>query len=222
MMGWFSRFTGRRLPQADTADLLTVDEYHAVLDGNRKVMDNFCIALGAVFRGQVRRVLDSLGRSAKDLEEDLINDLFEALLENDKRALRKWNPARGTLRTYMRIFADRRSRDQLRGRSYARSCEKMMEAATLDSMPAQESAQTLSLEEKEFWEQFQRLFSAQVSAEDQALYKRYYVDEERPEDIAAQLGITLDALYKRLSRLRKILFELRDQLLDQEKKGRDA
>ncbi|MFO0575623.1 MAG: sigma-70 family RNA polymerase sigma factor [Polyangia bacterium] len=182
------------------------------------MLHRFCLNASAVFRGEARRVLLAIGKSDRQLEEDLSHDMIEVMLKNNMQELRKWRPELGSLRCYLRIVANRRIHDRLRSRDYPRSCERMMEAAELAALPGLRtpaSGSEISDEERDFWQKFRALFELHVPADQQQLYRRCYVDEEEPEQVAAALGISIDALYKRLSRLRKLLFELRDRLLDE-------
>lgn len=221
-LAWFSRLRRHAgsPPTGPADDLIDQADREALLAGTPAVLHRFCLSASAVFRGEARRVLLAIGRSDRQLEEDLSHDMIEVMLRNNMQELRKWRPELGSLRCYLRIVANRRIHDKLRSRDYPRSCERMMEAAELAALPelrTSAAGREISDEERDFWQKYRALFELHVPADQQQLYQRYYVDEEAPEQVAAALGISIDALHKRLSRLRKLLFELRDRLLDEDK-----
>lgn len=226
-LAWFSGRgkTGPGAAQRDARaaagadDLIAPTEHAALLAGDSAVLHRFCLNVSAVFRGEARRILSALGKSSRQLEEDLVHDLIEVMLKQDRQELRKWRPELGSLRCYMRVVANRRIYDRLRGRSYARSCEKMMEAAEIATLKLLGDDPQLSGEARDFWRKFQALFETHMPSDQQALYKRCYVDNEDLDHVASTLGISKENLYKRLSRLRQLLFELRDRLLDEKERG---
>lgn len=211
-MRWFFRSKSDSASKPD--DLLSVAEFTQLLASDAQLLRTLCVRAAPVFRGEVQRVLTEFGRRGTSLEEDLVHDLMVEILRDDKLVLRKWDPARGSLRVYLRMLANRRTRDKLRGRSYARSCEKAMDQAEMACLSAADPGQELDSEAHDFWRKYRALFEAHVTPAEQELYQRFYVNEESLEDLAAAMQISAQTLYKRLSRLRKVLFELRDRLLD--------
>jgi RNA polymerase sigma factor (sigma-70 family) len=218
-MGWFRRGSSASGTEpGGSADLLTIEQFEALLRGDPAVLREFCVRACAIFRSEAQRRLAERGQQGRRLDDDLVQDLVEECLKNDRRTLRKWNPARGPLRYFLRLLAHRRIQDKLRGRTYGRSCERMMEAAELANRPQEEFEQTLHPEERDFWRKYQTLFAVRAAAEQQELYRCFYVEDEGADSLAARLGITVATLHTRLSRLRKFMFELRDELLDLDKK----
>ena len=230
-MGWFfqrkgdpnkaAREPGEPLAAPeDSDDLLTLEEFRILLspeaEGHTRVLREFCLRAIPVFRGVALRQMAERGQSGRQLDGDLVNDLIEECLKNDKRTLRKWDPARSPLRYFLRLLAHRRIADKLRGRRYGRSSEKAMEAAELANLPQEDFEHAVSAEERDFWKKYRAQFLAKAPAEDQALYQCFYVDGESAESLTGRLGISVVALHKRLSRLRALMFRLRDELLDED------
>jgi len=238
-VGWFSTLSGRwekRVTEPATPpvvpggsdDLLPVEDFRVLLGPaipqQATVLREFCVRASPIFRGEARRRMAERGQRGRQLEDDLVQDLIEECLKNDKRTLRKWDPERGPLRFFLRLLAHRRIQDQLRGRNYGRSSERMMDGAALANRPEVSFETAMSAQERDFWKKYQALFCAKASADEQELYQRFYVEEEAAELLAQRLNISVSALHKRLSRLRELMFDLRDQLLDLDEKkmsGRD-
>ncbi len=152
---------------------------------------------------------------------DLHNELFMALLEDDRRRLRAYTGRNGcTVRSWVRIITVRRTLDALRRRRGHLSLDETRDddgpgmAAPADPSP-DPLERLLARDDEARGERLERLASS-LSPSDRLLLELIYVKKLPAETIAATFRTTRGAVYTRKTRLIQRLRVLAEQggLLD--------
>ncbi len=136
---------------------------------------------------------------------DLHNDLFLALLEDDRRRLRAYRGSNGcSVRSWIRVIIIRRTIDALR---------KRRKTLSLDASPDEKGAapvvvdtQPDALDQMVAYEDLQKRqrlneLASQLSESDRLLLEMLFVQKLSPDVISATLNIKKGALYTRKTRL---------------------
>ena len=136
---------------------------------------------------------------------DLHNDLFLALLEDDRRRLRAFRGSNGcSVRSWIRVIIIRRTIDALRKRKKVLSLdagpeEKGSAPVVVDERP-DALDQMVAFEDQQKRERLSELANL-LSESDRLLLEMLFVQKLSPDVIAATLNINKGALYTRKTRL---------------------
>lgn len=84
----------------------------ALLDGNKAAWDRFVARHAAVIFAAVRRRLVPAGRTSD--AEDVVQDVFVKLCQNDFRLLRRYDASRAKITTWLTVVANSAAIDHLR------------------------------------------------------------------------------------------------------------
>lgn len=141
-----------------------------------------------------RRLSYRLARRAADHTElrDYVQEVFVHLLERDAAVLRRWDPERGALEAYVAKVAENVMLSRLRKRPPPRPTDELDQQVAEGSQPGDSAA----------FSGLVRRLLADLSESDAHLFRAVYLEELSPEEAAAQLGVTREAAYKRIQRLR--------------------
>ncbi len=120
------------------------------------------------------------------------------LLNNDAAVLRRWDPERGALAPYLARVAENHLHSQLRRRS---------PPAPSDETDRMEASGPTPKEGAMFSRLVRRLLREMTDSEVE-LFRMIYLEELSPDEAAAQLGISREAVHKRIQRLRARLIEM--------------
>lgn len=212
------RRTGSGAPEegavsAPREDVVNQELYEATLRGERFALNQFGLAVLPLIRSAVQSILRGSAATRGLLVEDLVHDVFVMLLDNERCALRKWDPNRGrTLRGFLYVFARLRAIDRLRANAHAfhntdlASCEELARYAAADPGLLERA------EFKQFLEKLQARLATRLSPEQLELLS-LTIQEVPGEEIAAVLKKTTANVFQIRKRVRDILVELRDQIL---------
>ena len=144
-------------------------------------------------------------RIDEEESSDLHNDLFLALLEDDRRRLKAYRGSNGcSVRSWIRVITIRRTIDALRKRRKtlsldASSADGRSAPAVVDPTP-DALDQMVDYENKKKREKLGEL-AAELSPSDRLLLEMLFVQKLSPDVIAATLNIKKGALYTRKTRL---------------------
>lgn len=159
-----------------------------------------------IVRARVMRVLLRSARGPgqrvhQDID-DLSQEVFSALFEDDARALRDWDPALGlSFRNFVGLLAQRRAASILRARtslSWAHEHQDHADAlddAGYDCTPEGNAASRELL--VCLWTRMRRL----VSARGLVLFELLYLRDESIAEVCAEAGLTINAVYQWRRRL---------------------
>jgi RNA polymerase sigma factor (sigma-70 family) len=129
---------------------------------------------------------------------DHVQEVLVHLLERDAGALRRWDPERGSLEAYVAKIADNLLISRLRKRPPPSPTDELDREAAASASPEQGAAYTHLV---------MRLLR-DLSEQDAILFRAIYLEELSPDEAAAVLEISRDAVHKRIQRLRIKLTEL--------------
>ena len=194
------------LPPPDDALALLV---RGALAGDRGAVDELvrrvlCPLLEArISRHLVRR------RAGRQELADRVQQVLLRLFEHDAAALRRWDPARGTLAAYVGAIADHSMISELRRPAQPEPTEAADDARSPDSGP----------ESKAAFRDLMNALAEELDDEDFTLFRLVYLEELSPDEVALLLGLRRDAVYKRVQRLRPRIREMCGRLLSNPEPG---
>jgi RNA polymerase sigma factor (sigma-70 family) len=175
-----------------------------VLGGNAAASDSFFRRYNWTIEMSVRAVLQRSRRQiSEDDVSDMVGEIWVSLLEDDKRPLRRYDPARDIrVSTWIGLLARNKTIDRLRTtHDVTVSIEEATEAQEAPSL------KPLPPEEIEEWET-RRLAAralSQLSEEDGAFMEAWYLEGQTPEVLARRLGISVGATYSRRFKIQQKL-----------------
>lgn len=141
-----------------------------------------------------RLAMAGAGRAAL---RDHVQEVLVHLLERDAAVLRRWDPARGPLSPFVAKVAENFMISQLRKRPPPSPSEELDEEKSSAETPEEGAS-------------FAHLVTSllrELNEDDAALFHAIYMEELSPDEAASQLGISRDAVHKRIQRLRARLGE---------------
>jgi RNA polymerase sigma-70 factor, ECF subfamily len=168
----------------------------AVLQGDAGAGRSFFERYNFTVERSVRRILRRQGRAISEEDvKDIVSEIWVSLLEDDKRPLRKFDPARDVrVTTWIALLARNKTIDHLRTTHL--SLVSLEEDGSACETAAAAPLAVEMIEERERQELATRALK-QLNAEDRHFLESWYVDACRPEDLALQLGISLGTVYSR-------------------------
>jgi len=192
------------LPQSAKADP-TMDLLRACIrgdsDARRRLVDEYS---GIVCYG-VTVIFQQFGRPCKREEiEDLCQDVFLALFDQDARKLRQYQGRNGcSLASWIRVVANRLAIDRLRreGRTVSLDDPENAESWKIrETRPDAKPGPEPQAEARERAERVRQMI-AQLPSKDQLFVQLFYYQGLPIEEVASTIGITTNAAYVRKMRL---------------------
>jgi RNA polymerase sigma factor (sigma-70 family) len=183
----------------------------AALEGDRRAIDDLVDRLTPVVQARVARLLLSRagarGLDVRAQVEDLTQEVFLSLFDDDGRVLASWDPERGlSLENFVGLVAHRQTVSLLRSGVTSPFTEDATEErellqlvdATADGALEQRMASRETL--------LMVLDQLQLSLAPRSLdlFERLFLKEESVESISASTGLSRDAVYAWRSRLGKL------------------
>jgi RNA polymerase sigma-70 factor (ECF subfamily) len=148
----------------------------------------------------IRNVLRRYGaeHSRADLE-DLVNDVWVVLLRDDLRKLRQYRAERGLrLASFIGLVATNLTIDHLRGRRAEAAPLELIDVAGPVELPRD------SLEDHQQSE-LARQAMTRLSSDERAFVVEVFQEERAPEELARELGLTVNTIYSRKVKIRQKL-----------------
>jgi DNA-directed RNA polymerase specialized sigma24 family protein len=137
---------------------------------------------------------------------DLTQEVFRILLDEDGRALKAWDPARGaSLNGYVALIADRRVASVLRsGRQsgWAEDAKDPLDFEELDDTAPTPEEVSVS---RDMLAQLLEILRAGLSERGFEMFHWLYVEEREVEWIVARSGLNRNAVYAWRARLQKTI-----------------
>jgi RNA polymerase sigma-70 factor (ECF subfamily) len=200
------------------------------LGGNKEALSELVRRLTPIIQSRTVRVLlrrkgQAAGRDIRQEIEDLVQDVFVALLANDAKVFRSWNPKRGlSLENFIGLVAERQIATILRtGKrnpwkedpTLADELEKTVELKSSNTMAQLGFAESKTegrIASKELLQILWERLTEEISPLGRRLFDLLFVREESVEAVCEQLNMNPDSVYAWRSRLsrraRKILAEV--------------
>jgi len=163
------------------------------------------IVQARVARTLVRRRGGS-GRDVRQEVEDLAQEVFAALFENEGKILRAWNPERGlSLASFCGLVAEREAASILRSGRRSPWTEAATELDELERELDHVKGADAVLSSKEQLARLVERLRESLSPRGLELFHRLVVEEESVESVCQTTGMTADAVYAWRSRILKIV-----------------
>jgi RNA polymerase sigma-70 factor (ECF subfamily) len=176
-----------------------------VLRGDERAWNEFSRRFENLIVACVIRVLRRYGASfnAEDLA-DLVAEVWLVLLRDDKRKLRLYDASRGyRLASWLGLMATNCTIDQLRLRGC--ECSYLEDLSGADRLLVDDSpAPDGGLEARETMGLARRALDA-LSADERAFVVACFHEERPPEELAQELGISVNTVYSRKFKIREKL-----------------
>lgn len=204
---------GSRRTAADKAEEMAL--LRRVLEGNQTAWVGFCQRYESLIVSCVLRVLRRYGVAfnADDLA-DLVAEVWVALLRDDMRKLRLYDPERGyRLASWVGLLATNCTIDQLRLRG-GDSTSFLEDLTCAESLLVERARPDEGIEQQETADLARRAMS-QLSQEERRFVVSCFHEERAPSELARDLGIAVNTVYSRKFKIReklvRIVADLRDE-----------
>ena len=167
--------------------------------------------LGPVVHGRVRKALarrrggSTKGRDVAQEAEDLAQEVFVALFDDDAKALRAWDPERSPLGAFVALLTDHQVF------SIFRSGKRRPWSDDLDVVAEPEAGEhggdspERRVSSREQLDALLDRMRAELTPKGFDLFARLYVQEQEVELVCQELGMKPDAVYAWRSRLAKLV-----------------
>lgn len=190
-----------------------------VLGGDAAATRRLVGALVPVVQARVARTLvrrrGGSGRDVRQEVEDLVQEVFAALFENDARVLRAWDASRGlSLASFCGLVAEREAASILRSGRRSPWSADATEAEEIERALGSAPPAAGALESRE---QILRVLDRAreaLSPLGLEMLQRLVVEEEDVDVVCASTGMTPDAVYAWRSRLGKLVRKIAVELAD--------
>jgi RNA polymerase sigma factor (sigma-70 family) len=156
----------------------------------------------------------SIRRDVRQEVRDMTQAVFLSLFEQDGKALRAWNPDRGSpLESFVALLAHRQVISLLRRGRTSPWSDEPTEAERLEQVPATAAAPEETAGSREHLQLLLDRLREELSPVGLELFQRLIVDEEPLDEVSKKTGKTQQALYQWRSRLLKRVRELSAEIL---------
>jgi RNA polymerase sigma-70 factor (ECF subfamily) len=178
----------------------------AALGGDERAMRRLVDDLAPVIQARVAKVLlrGAGGRGIRPDVEDLTQEIFASLFDDAGKILRAWQPERGlSLRNFVGLVATRQATSIVRsGRTNPWRDDPATPEELHPHLPAQVSpeAQVVS---RDLLREVAERFEANATPLAQQMFVVLFVEQRSVEEVSAELGMAVDAVYAWRSRLSK-------------------
>lgn len=205
--------------EAAAADVRLRDR---ALDGDRAAMATLVKRLLPVVQTRVgsallRRRGQARGRSLRQEVEDLVQEVFEALLERQGRVLRSWQPARGmSLTSFVGLVAEREAGMILRTGKRNPFTEDPNPPDDLAALPgaARDDVDVgTQIESRDILHVILASLQSELSPQGIRVFHLLFVEERSVEETMAHAGLSRDAVYAWRSRLAKRARAIHDHIV---------
>lgn len=182
----------------------------AALSGDAAATRDLVGRVMPIVQARVARVLvrrrGGSGRDVRQEVEDLVQEVFASLFENEGRVLRAWDPARGlSLGSFCGLIAEREAASILRSGRRSPWTETATEMDAIErDLPTVQPAEAAVASREELGVLVAKLREG-LSPLGLEMFQRLVVDEEPVESVCKTTGMTADAVYAWKSRIVKLL-----------------
>lgn len=191
------------------AERITEEELESCLEGGDQGLTRLVRRLQGIVHARVARVFlrcDPAAAPGKNEDiEEVAQGVFVTLFERDAVALRGWKPDRGmSLENYVGMIAERRAISALRRR---RRAEVPLVVETLEahqgalSDPARGAEPRV--EHRQLLRRMLRRLEETLSPGAWRIFELRFIDELEIDEIHQETGLSPDAIYAAISRLRR-------------------
>lgn len=192
---------------ASVSPAATVPTVQRALSGETIAVEWLIDYLSPIVHYRVARVVrrrrpDLSASCLRSCVEDLVQEILMILFSGSS-VLKDWEPSRGlTLESFVDMVARRRSLSLLAAKHRYPSEERVGEPEVMGCEETNVGPELRAMSS----ERLQRLLShlrAELSTESWKIFELVWLKEIGPKEIAERTGLSRDALYARISRIRK-------------------
>ncbi len=172
----------------------------------RTLVDSLSPVIQArVVRGLRRRSTRAANRDIAQEVEDLTQEVFVALFDDDGKALRAWSPDRGlSLANFVGLVAERQVASILRTGRRSPWTEDPTESAALDFSAGATEGDEARIGSRQLFAAVVERLRTELSPKGLQLFYMVIVDEAPIESVCTQMQMQPDAVYTWRSRLGKL------------------
>lgn len=171
----------------------------------------FVKKVGPIVHGRVAKAL-MRRRSTRDQRrdiaqevQDLSQEVFLALFDDDARALRAWSPDRGPIGAFVALIADHQVFSIFRSGRRRPWSDDVDVIAEPEAIEADARNPEMRAASREALDALLDRLRAELSPKGFDLFLRLYVEEQAVEVVCRELGMTADAIYAWRTRLSKLV-----------------
>lgn len=174
-----------------------------LLSGNRRAAESFVLEYSPMFCKIVQNILG--GPTWGNRQEDLVQDIFLALFEDEKtpcKALRAWRADGGsTLRTFLWRFAQFRSYDRLRNRGFGNKNTQLVPPDELGRLANTTPESMLSSDSRQDCAALIQVACQVLSDIDQRFFEEAFINDCAVSEMAQRWETTEGAIHQRRTRV---------------------
>jgi len=199
-------------------EAMTRDAIRRALAGDKAALRGLVDALTPTIQARVARVLLRTGcqgrrGTVRQEVEDLSQQVFERLFEREGRALLDWDQEKGLpLPQYVGLVAEREVISILRSKRRSPYTERPTEDAQLESSARHHEGGEAGFVTRQMAATLCKRLEGSLSPLGFRVFLLLFRDEQSPEAVCQELGMSADALYAWRSRIRKAARELAEEL----------
>lgn len=187
--------------------MLTPARIQMAFDGDRvartELVRELLVVIKPAVAAHLRRLAGSRRRDVRQDVDDFSHEVVMHLLAEDGRALRAWDPARGTVEYFVRMIARQRVTRKLRGHRGNPYGDDPMDTEALEPL-LEADANARVLESRELLRAVLEGLRASLSAKGMEIFRKLYVEERPIAEVAAEFQMTRGALDTWNSRVRRL------------------
>lgn len=187
-----------------------MEELQRALTGETSALERLVERLTPVVQARVARSLLRDGRarqsgSFRSVVEDLVQQVFVDLFDDDARVLRDWQAERGlSLENFVGLVAERRVCSTLRRTRRNPFTEEPTEVESMDRSSREASPERRTAA-RERLHQLLAGLRAELSPLGWRVFELLFLHEASVEEAGIQTGLSRDAIYAWRSRLRRLV-----------------
>lgn len=187
------------------------------LSGEPAATRSLVRAVLSTVQARIARVLvrrrHGVGRDVRQEVEDIAQEVFASLFENDGRVLRAWDPARGlSLVSFCGLIAEREAASILRSGKRSPWAADPTDAEELEESAGSDLDVEARVATRQQLELLIDRLRESVSPLGLQMFELLVVREESVETVCAATGMTAGAVYAWKSRIRKLVHRLAFEL----------
>jgi len=177
---------------------IDANELKRLIAGEKKSWDRFVTASIPLIRAMVyRTVRQYTGRTDTAEIDDAVQNIYEKLLKNEKTLLKKFNPDRASLSTWLGLISRSATIDLLRKKREHFSLNETIISDTQTAEPADDPHVDLP--------------KGLLSARQELILRLLFDKEMEPDEVAAYLGVEVQTIrstkHKAIAKLRQFYKE---------------
>lgn len=185
-----------------------IDVVHRAIAREPEAVHQLVRAIGPVIHGRVVKALvkRAQGRDIFQEVEDVVQEIFVKLFENDAKLLRSWDPERGPLGGFVALLCDHYVFSLFRSGKRRPWTPDVIALEDDDSDPicGTASPESRAVSQESLDVLLDRL-KTELSPKGFEVFVRLYVHDQAVDVAARELGMTVDALYVWRTRLTKLV-----------------